>query len=71
MNVSFVAAVFCCLFFGEKLFSGGGDGVVKGWDMTSGGEILSLEGHREEVVSKKMHIVSVVLELVFTSGICV
>lgn len=36
---------------GGKVVSGGGDGLVKLWDIQDGKEVLSMAGHTAEVVS--------------------
>ena len=36
--------------FLHRIFSGGGDAVVKGWDMQTGDNVLTLQGHTQEVV---------------------
>ena len=35
---------------GGKVVSGGGDGLVKFWDLQDGREVLSMAGHTAEVV---------------------
>ena len=42
--------VFCCVFHGNRLYSGGGEGCVRGWDLSSGQQVLTLDGNNEEVV---------------------
>ena len=36
--------------FSHRLYSGGGDAVVKAWDIRKGDNVLTLEGHTQEVV---------------------
>ena len=46
------SGVFCCMFFEALLYSGGGDGCVKVWDIGTGQEVMSLDGDNEEVVCR-------------------
>ena len=34
----------------HRVYSGGGDAVVKGWDIQTGHNVLTLQGHTQEVV---------------------
>ena len=36
--------------FPRLVYSGGGDAVVKAWDMRTGDNVLTLQGHTQEVV---------------------
>ena len=49
--------VYCCTYvlsgdntFQCLVYSGGGDAVVKAWDMQTGDNVLTLQGHTQEVV---------------------
>lgn len=33
-----------------RVYSGGGDAVIKGWDIQTGDNVLTLQGHTQEVV---------------------
>lgn len=56
---SISAVVYCCacmpprvnlLLMPFRVFSGGGDAVIKCWDIQTGDNKLTLQGHTEEVV---------------------
>ena len=72
INIPFVV-VYCCtyvpsgddLLLSQRIFSGGGDALVKCWDIQTGDNVLSLQGHTQEVVC----ILRVFLPL--TSFLCI
>ena len=46
----FHSVVFCCVCTGQRVVSGGGDGVVNVWDLETGNVTATLTGHTQEVV---------------------
>ena len=39
-----------------RVFSGGGDGLIKSWDLQTGENISTMHGHTQEVVSLLLHV---------------
>lgn len=58
--------VYCCtymlsgddLFLSRRVCSGGGDAVVKVWDIRTGDNVLTLQGHTQEVVCITISIIN-------------
>lgn len=46
--------VYCCVCTGWRVVSGGGDAVIKVWDLETGNVTATLQGHTQEVVSCDM-----------------
>ena len=51
MSSCYHAVVYCCAYMPfEVVFSGGGDALIKSWNILTGENILTLQRHTQEVV---------------------